>query len=177
MLHCGSIFTKILNVFWLFYTVLYIHVTSQYKCTLLVKTMSGRGGVWVSNHRLNVCTFTNHILTFWNNIIVGHNGCLIHESQLYFDVFSRFTLYIPVNSWITWNPFQPLLKVSISAKSFYCVLGTTVKVHLVHLEKEKVAPYLNVRPLLSSTVRDLYVLIHEVRTVTPSLEVWGYPNS
>lgn len=39
--------------------------------------------------------------------------------------------------------------------------GTTVKVHVVHLEKEKVDPYVNVRPLLSSTVGDLCDLIHE----------------
>ena len=41
-------------------------------------------------------------------------------------------------------------------------IGTTVKVHVVDLEKEKVAPSTNVRPLLSWTVKDLYSLIHEV---------------
>ncbi|XP_073239292.1 ubiquitin carboxyl-terminal hydrolase 47-like [Porites lutea] len=39
--------------------------------------------------------------------------------------------------------------------------GITVKVHVVDLEKEKVAPPTNVRPLLSWTVKDLYSLIHE----------------
>ena len=40
--------------------------------------------------------------------------------------------------------------------------GTTVKVHLVDLENETVAPPVNVRPLLNSTVKDLHTLIHEV---------------
>ena len=42
-------------------------------------------------------------------------------------------------------------------------VGTTVKVHVVDLENERVAPYVNVRPLLSSTVKDLKTIIHEVR--------------
>ena len=42
-------------------------------------------------------------------------------------------------------------------------VGTTVKVHVVDLENERVAPYVNVRPLLSSTIKDLKALIHEVR--------------
>ena len=41
--------------------------------------------------------------------------------------------------------------------------GTTVKVHVVDLENERVTPYVNVRPLLSSTVNGLKTLIHEVR--------------
>ena len=41
--------------------------------------------------------------------------------------------------------------------------GTTVKVHVVDLENERVAPYVNVRSLLSSTVKDLKSQIHEVR--------------
>ena len=41
-------------------------------------------------------------------------------------------------------------------------IGVTVKVHVVDLEKEKVAQPTNVRPLLSWTVKDLYSLIHEV---------------
>jgi len=41
-------------------------------------------------------------------------------------------------------------------------IGVTVKVHVVDLEKEKVALPTNVRPLLSWTVKDLYSLIHEV---------------
>ena len=40
--------------------------------------------------------------------------------------------------------------------------GTTVKVHIVNLENETVAPPVNVRPLLNSTVKDLHILIHEV---------------
>ncbi|KAM7428691.1 Ubiquitin carboxyl-terminal hydrolase 47 [Porites harrisoni] len=39
--------------------------------------------------------------------------------------------------------------------------GVTVKVHVVDLEREKVAPPINVRPLLSWTVKDLCSLIHE----------------
>lgn len=57
---------------------------------------------------------------------------------------------------------------------FFLLLGTTVKVHVVHLEKEKVDPYVNVRPLLSSTVGDLCDLIHEVRTVSFSMQVSGF---
>lgn len=57
---------------------------------------------------------------------------------------------------------------------FFPLLGTTVKVHVVHLEKEKVDPYVNVRPLLSSTVGDLCDLIHEVRTVSFSMQVSGF---
>ena len=49
-----------------------------------------------------------------------------------------------------------------SSLSFVSI-GTTVKVHVVDLENETVAPHVNVRPLLSSTVRDLCNLIHEVR--------------
>lgn len=45
---------------------------------------------------------------------------------------------------------------------------------MVHLEKEKVDPYVNVRPLLSSTVGDLCDLIHEVRTVSFSMQVSGF---
>ena len=57
---------------------------------------------------------------------------------------------------------------------FFLLLGTTVKVHVVHLEKEKVDPYVNVRPLLSSTVGDLCDLIHEVRTVSFYMQVSGF---
>lgn len=57
---------------------------------------------------------------------------------------------------------------------FFLLLGTTVKVHVVHLEKEKVDPYVNVRPLLSSTVGDLCDLIHEVRAVSFSMQVSGF---
>lgn len=39
--------------------------------------------------------------------------------------------------------------------------GTTVKVHVVDLQHEKVAPPVNVRPLLNSTAKDLHTLIHE----------------
>ncbi|XP_015770740.1 PREDICTED: ubiquitin carboxyl-terminal hydrolase 47-like [Acropora digitifera] len=39
--------------------------------------------------------------------------------------------------------------------------GTTVKVHVVDLQREKVAPPVNVRPLLNSTAKDLHILIHE----------------
>ena len=41
-------------------------------------------------------------------------------------------------------------------------IGTTVKVHVVDLEQDRVVPPVNVRPLLNSTVKDLYTLIHEV---------------
>ena len=42
-------------------------------------------------------------------------------------------------------------------------VGTTVKVHVVDLENERVVHPVNVRPLLSWTVQDLYALIHKVR--------------
>ena len=45
---------------------------------------------------------------------------------------------------------------------------------MVQLEKEKVDPYVNVRPLLSSTVGDLCDLIHEVRTVSFSMQLSGF---
>ena len=44
-----------------------------------------------------------------------------------------------------------------------CSLGATVKVHVVDLEKERVAQPVKVRPLLSSSVKDLHILIHEVK--------------
>ena len=44
----------------------------------------GGGRIRVSNHELNFCTFPNHI-TFW---IHCWSQCIIHESRLYFDLFS-----------------------------------------------------------------------------------------
>lgn len=44
-----------------------------------------------------------------------------------------------------------------------CSSGATVKVHVVDLEKERVAQPVKVRPLLSSSVKDLHILIHEVK--------------
>lgn len=59
--------------------------------------------------------------------------------------------------------FDLLLETRMSHERFfpYKPGGTTVKVHAVDLENERVAPYVNVRPLLSSTVKDLKALIHE----------------
>ena len=54
------------------------------------------------------------------------------------------------------QPHPIMITLSVS-------VGTTVKVHVVDLENERVAPYVNVRPLLSSTIKDLKALIHEVR--------------
>ena len=49
--------------------------------------------------------------------------------------------------------------------SLYLNLGTTVKVHVVDLQHEKVARPVNVRPLLNSTAKDLHILIHEVQRI------------
>ncbi|XP_078360034.1 ubiquitin carboxyl-terminal hydrolase 47-like isoform X2 [Oculina patagonica] len=59
--------------------------------------------------------------------------------------------------------FDLLLETRMSHDRFlpYKPGGTTVKVHVVDLENERVATHINVRPLLSSTIRDLYNLIHE----------------
>ena len=51
----------------------------------------------------------------------------------------------------------------IIVATLFVSAGTTVKVHVVDLENERVTPYVNVRPLLSSTVSGLKTLIHEVR--------------
>ena len=72
--------------------------------------------------------------------------------------------------------------VTLTAKDEHCMstsvlsltsVGVTVKVHVVDLEKEKVAPPTNVRPLLSWTVKDLYSLIHEVIRNRP-FSWWHY---
>ncbi|KAJ7383604.1 Ubiquitin carboxyl-terminal hydrolase 47 [Desmophyllum pertusum] len=59
--------------------------------------------------------------------------------------------------------FDLLLETRMPHERFlpYKPGGTTVKVHIVDLENERVASYVNVRPLLSSTVKDLHTLIHE----------------
>ncbi|KAK2563668.1 Ubiquitin carboxyl-terminal hydrolase 47 [Acropora cervicornis] len=59
--------------------------------------------------------------------------------------------------------FDLLLETIMPHESFvpYKSGGTTVKVHVVDLQHEKVAPPVNVRPLLNSTAKDLHILIHE----------------
>lgn len=59
--------------------------------------------------------------------------------------------------------FDLLLETRMPHERFlpYKPGGTTVKVHVVDLEQDRVVPPVNVRPLLNSTVKDLYTLIHE----------------
>ncbi len=44
-----------------------------------------------------------------------------------------------------------------------CVLGVTVKVHVVDLEEESISPPVNVRAYTSQTVAEFKTLVSEVR--------------
>lgn len=85
-------------------------------------------------------------------------------------------IQLPILWPFKWNQLSRNSWIYLVGNTLFVSVGTTVKVHVVDLDNERVAPYVNVRPLLSSTVRDLKTLIHEVRKLLFTTD-WTGPET